>query len=87
MGLLLFFDSRTRQSINLLYNDCNYEFRVFHTITSKSGATRICEMVGLIGDHISPFPLNSRVRVHEDYGTVRYYGEVGVNIDFALKLT
>lgn len=44
-------------------------------------------MVGLIGDHISPFPLNSRVRVHEDYGTVRYYGEVGVNIDFALKLT
>lgn len=43
-------------------------------------------MVGLI-DHISPFPLNSRVRVHEDYGTVRYYGEVGVKIDGAMKLS
>lgn len=36
-------------------------------------------MVGLIEDHISPFPLNSRVRVHDDCGTVRYYGEVGEN--------
>lgn len=38
-------------------------------------------MVGLIEDHISPFPLNSRVRVHEDFGTVRYYGEVGATND------
>lgn len=42
-------------------------------------------MVGLIEDHISPFPLNSRVRVHDDCGTVRYYGEVSENDEYPVK--
>lgn len=38
------------------------------------------KMVGLIEANISPFPLNSRVKVNEDYGTVKYYGEVNISI-------
>lgn len=33
-------------------------------------------MVGLVGTSMTNFPLNSRIKVFNDYGTVRYIGEV-----------
>lgn len=36
-------------------------------------------MVGLVDDYFVKYPINSRIKVNNDYGTVKYVGEVNRN--------